>query len=137
MEKKVYVGMAADILHKGHINLLNEASKYGRVTVGLLNDEAIKSYKREPIINYENRYIVISSLKMVESVIEQKTHDYTDNLKLIRPDYVVHGNDWIDGQSGVRGKVIETLSEIGGELIEVPYTKGISTTDIINKINSN
>ena len=134
MEKKVYVGMAADILHKGHINLLNEASKYGRVTVGLLNDEAIKSYKREPIINYENRYIVISSLKMVESVIEQKTHDYTDNLKLIRPDYVVHGNDWIDGQSGVRGKVIETLSEIGGELIEVPYTEGISTTDIINKI---
>ena len=51
MEKKVYVGMSADILHKGHINLLNEASKYGTVTVGLLNDEAIKSYKREPIIN--------------------------------------------------------------------------------------
>lgn len=134
MEKKVYVGMAADILHKGHINILNEASKYGKVTVGLLNDEAIKSYKREPIINYENRYIVMENLKMVDSVIEQKTHDYTDNLKLIRPDYVVHGNDWIEGQSEVRKKVIETLSEIGGELIEVPYTKGISTTDIINKI---
>ena len=134
MEKVVYVGMSADIIHKGHINLLNEAAKYGKVVVGLLTDEAIESYKREPIINYDNRYIVISSLKMVESVIEQKTHDYTDNLKLIRPDYVVHGNDWIDGQSGVRGKVIETLSEIGGELIEVPYTEGISTTDIINKI---
>tara|TARA_Y100000768_G_scaffold243498_1_gene184515 strand:+ start:3918 stop:4151 length:234 start_codon:yes stop_codon:yes gene_type:complete len=74
---------------------------------------------------------------MVESVIEQKTHDYTDNLKLIRPDYVVHGNDWIDGQSEVRKKVIETLTEIGGELIEVPYTQGISTTHIINKINNN
>ena len=137
MGKKVYVGMAADILHKGHINLLNEASKYGEVTVGLLNDEAIKSYKREPIINYENRYIVMQSLKMVNNIIEQKTHDYTDNLKLIRPDYVVHGNDWIEGQSEVRIKVIETLSEIGGKLIEVPYTKGISTTDIINKIKYN
>ena len=137
MEKIVYVGMAADILHKGHINLLNEASKYGRVTVGLLNDEAIESYKRKPIIDYENRFIVINSLKMVDSIIEQKTHDYTDNLKLIRPNYVVHGNDWIDGQSEVREKVIETLKEIGGELIEVPYTQGISTTHIINKINNN
>lgn len=134
--EKVYVGMAADIIHKGHINLLNEASKYGKVIVGLLNDEAIQSYKREPIINYENRYIVISNLKMVDSVIQQKTHDYTENIKLIKPKYVVHGDDWIDGQSEVRNKVIQILSEIGGELIEVPYTKDISTTDIINKIKN-
>ena len=134
MEKKVYVGMAADILHKGHINLLNEASKYGKITLGLLNDEAIESYKRKPIINYENRYIVMNSLKMIDNIIEQKTHDYTDNIKLIKPDYVVHADDWIEGQSEIRKKVIETLSDIGGELIEVPYTKGISTTDIIDKI---
>lgn len=135
MNKKVYVGMAADILHKGHINLLNEASKYGDVTVGLLNDEAIKSYKREPIINYENRYIVMKSLKMVDNIIEQKTHDYTDNLRLLKPDYVVHGDDWIEGQSIVREKVINVLSEFNGTLIEVPYTEGISTTDIIVKIS--
>lgn len=134
MEKTVYVGMAADIIHKGHINLLNEAKKYGKVIVGLLNDEAIKSYKREPILNYENRYIVIESLKMVDNIIEQKTHDYTDNLRLLKPDYVVHGDDWIVGQSVVRKKVIEVLSDFNGELIEVPYTEGISTTDIINKI---
>ena len=134
MEKIVYVGMAADIIHKGHINLLNEASKYGKVIVGLLTDEAIESYKRKPIINYENRYIVISNLKMVDEVIMQKTHDYTDNLKIIKPNYVVHGDDWISGQSVVRNNVIKTLSEIGGELIEVPYTQGISTTDIIYKI---
>jgi phosphoenolpyruvate phosphomutase len=127
--------MAADILHKGHINLLNEASKYGDVTVGLLNDEAIKSYKREPIINYENRYIVMKSLKMVDNIIEQKTHDYTDNLRLLKPDYVVHGDDWIKGQSIVREKVINVLSEFNGTLIEVPYTDGISTTDIIVKIS--
>lgn len=134
MEKTVYVGMAADIIHKGHINLLNEAKKYGKVIVGLLNDEAIKSYKREPILNYENRYIVMESLKMVDNIIEQKTHDYTDNLRLLKPDYVVHGDDWIDGQSVVRKKVIEVLSDFNGKLIEVPYTEGISTTDIINKI---
>lgn len=137
MEKTVYVGMAADIIHKGHINLLNMAKKYGKVTVGLLNDEAIKSYKREPIINYENRYIVMESLKMVDNIMEQKTHDYTDNLRLLRPNYVVHGDDWIDGQSVIRKKVIEVLSEFDGELIEVPYTGGISTTDIINKIKNN
>ena len=138
MEKKVYVGMAADILHKGHINLLNEASKYGEITVGLLTDEAVKSYKREPIINYENRYIVIQSLKMVNNIIEQKTKYWGDNIKLIKPDYVVHGDDWNTGvMTDIKKNVVETLSEIGGELIEVPYTKGISTTDIINKIKIN
>ena len=103
--KKVYVGMTADIIHKGHINLINEASKYGNVTVGLLNDDAVKSYKREPIINYENRYIVMKNIKMVNDVIEQKIHDYTDNLRLLKPDFVVHGDDWIEGQSVVREKL--------------------------------
>ena len=134
MEKTVYVGMAADIIHKGHINLLNEASKYGKVVVGLLTDEAIESYKRKPIINYENRYIVISSLQQVHKTIKQETHDYTDNIMLVKPDYVVHGDDWIQGQSIIRDKVVKTLTEIGGELIEVPYTSGISTTEIIGKI---
>ena len=132
--KKVYVGMAADIIHVGHINLLNEASKYGEVTVGLLTDEAIQSYKRKPIIDYENRYSVISNLRMVGKVVKQTTHDYTDNIRSIKPDYVVHGDDWImGGQSAVRYKVISVLSEIGGTLIEVPYTVGISTTEIIHK----
>jgi cytidyltransferase-like protein len=134
MDKIVYVGMSADIIHKGHINLLNEASKYGKVIVGLLTDEAIEEYKRTPIINYENRYIVISSMKQVSKVIKQETHDYSDNIVLLKPNYVVHGDDWIQGQSKIRDKVIVKLSEIGGELIEVPYTQGISTTDIINKI---
>tara|TARA_B100000900_G_C20055213_1_gene503576 strand:- start:110 stop:523 length:414 start_codon:yes stop_codon:yes gene_type:complete len=134
MEKIVYVGMSADIIHTGHINLLNEASKYGKVIVGLLTDQAIESYKREPIINYDNRYIVISSLRQVNKVIKQETHDYTDNLLTVRPNYVIHGDDWIQGQTEIRDKVISTLTEIGGELIEVPYTQGISTTEIIGKI---
>jgi phosphoenolpyruvate phosphomutase / 2-hydroxyethylphosphonate cytidylyltransferase len=132
----VYVGMSADILHKGHINLLNEASKYGKIIVGLLTDDAIESYKRKPIINYENRYIVISNLKMVDKVIKQECKYWSDNIRQIKPDFVVHGDEWIkSNMNNIRNDVISTLSEIGGELIEVPYTQGISTTDIIYKIN--
>ena len=135
MEKTVYVGMAADIIHKGHINLLNEASKYGKVIVGLLTDEAIESYKRKPIFNYENRYIVISSLRQVHKVIQQESKYWRNNIKLLQPDHVVHGDDWNVGvMNDIKKDVVETLSEIGGELIEVPYTPGISTTGIISKI---
>lgn len=135
--KKVYVGMAGDIIHKGHINILNVACSYGDVYVGLLSDDAIKSYKRNPIITYENRYIVIESLRQVNHIIKQDTLDYTNNLVNIRPDYVVHGDDWITGpQEKTRAKVIETLKEWNGKVIDVPYTSGISTTDIINSINS-
>ena len=127
--------MSADIIHKGHINLLNEASKYGKVIVGLLTDEAIESYKRKPIINYENRHIVISHLKMIDKVIQQESKYWGNNIKLLQPDYVVHGDDWNIGvMNDIKRDVVKTLSEIGGELIEVPYTSGISTTEIIGKI---
>ena len=136
--KKVYVGMAADIIHKGHINILNVASTYGDVYVGLLSDEAIKSYKRNPIITYEDRYIVLESLRQVNNIIKQNTLDYTNNLVNIRPDFVVHGDDWkIGPQKRTRDKVIEILKEWNGQVIDVPYTTGISTTSIINSINNN
>ena len=137
MDKIVYVGMSADIIHKGHINLLNEASKYGKVIVGLLTDEAIEEYKRKPIINYENRYIVISNLKMVDSIIECKSKYWSENIIKLKPDFVIHGDDWKTGiMNDIREDIVSTLSEVGGELIEVPYTQGISTTDIINKIKN-
>jgi cytidyltransferase-like protein len=137
--KKVYVGMAADIIHKGHINIINVASSYGDVYVGLLSDEAIKSYKRNPIITYEDRYIVLKSLRQVNNIIKQNTLDYTSNLLNIRPEFVVHGDDWINGpQKKTRDKVIEILKEWNGQVIDVPYTTEISTTSIINNIiNSN
>ena len=131
----VYVGMAADIIHEGHINILEKASKYGKVIVGLLSDDAIKSYKRQPIISYNNRKRVIKSIKYVDKVVEQNTHSYVNNLNKIQPKYVVHGDDWNSGvQSSVREDVINTLIKWDGKLIEIPYTHGISTTDIINKI---
>ena len=95
--KKVYLGMAADLIHKGHINILNHAQKYGSLTVGLLTDEAIASYKKIPLMKYEDREILIKSIKGVEKVIPQNTLDYTENLKLLKPDYVVHGDDWKKG----------------------------------------
>lgn len=127
--KKVYVGMSADLIHPGHLNILNEARKLGTVTVGLLTDRAIASYKRLPYLNYEQRKIIIENIKGVESVVPQETLDYVPNLKKIRPDFVVHGDDWKTGvQSKTRQDVIDALKEWGGKLIEVEYTKGISSS---------
>lgn len=127
--KTVYVGMSADIIHPGHLNILHEASKYGRVVVGVLTDEAIASYKRLPYLNYEQRSLVVSNLKGVSEVIPQTTLDYRPNLERIKPDFVVHGDDWKDGvQAKTRQQVIDKLAEWGGKVIDVPYTKGISST---------
>jgi phosphoenolpyruvate mutase len=135
MVKKVYAGFSADLIHHGHVNLINEASKYGDVTIGLLTDNAIKTYKRSPIISYENREIVIKQFKGIVNVIPQESLDYTDNLNKLKPDYVVHGDDWKEGpQKETRSKIIELIKQWGGELIDIPYTKNISTTAIINKI---
>lgn len=128
-DKIVYVGMSADIIHPGHLNILHEAQKYGRVIVGVLTDEAIASYKRLPYLNYEQRSMVVSDLKGVSEVVPQTTLDYRPNLERIRPDYVVHGDDWKEGvQAKTRQQIIEKMAEWGGQVIDIPYTKGISST---------
>ena len=93
-KKKVYVGLAADILHKGHIKILKVASKLGDVTVGLLTDSAISSYKKLPHLNYKQREVIVKNIKFVKKVLPQNALDYTENLRRIKPDYVVHGDDW-------------------------------------------
>lgn len=129
MTKKVYVGMSADLVHPGHLNVLNTASKLGEVTVGLLTDKAIASYKRLPLMEFESRKTIIENIKGVTNVIPQETLDYVPNLELIKPDYVVHGDDWKEGvQKQTRQNVIDCLRQWGGELVEVPYTKGVSST---------
>ncbi|MBA94038.1 MAG: phosphoenolpyruvate mutase [Candidatus Marinimicrobia bacterium] len=134
-KKTVYIGMSADILHHGHLNIINQGKKLGNVIVGLLTDEAISTYKRLPLITFENRKRIIENIKGVEQVIPQETLDYAPNLYKIKPDYVVHGSDWKTGvQKNTRDQVIKTLSEWGGELIEPDYTDGISSTQIINNI---
>ena len=133
--KKVYIGMSADLVHPGHLNILNEAASLGEVIVGVLTDSAIASYKRLPYMSYEHRAEVVSNLKSVHKVVPQDTLDYTKNLKELRPDYVVHGDDWKTGvQRKTRQNVIETLSEWGGKLVEIPYTEGVSSTALNNAI---
>ena len=134
--KKVYVGLAADILHEGHINILRKASKLGDVTVGLLTDAAIASYKKLPHLNYKQREIVLKNIKFVKKVLPQNTLDYTRNLLRLKPDYVVHGDDWKSGiQKKTRKQVIKILKKWSGKLIEPKYTKNISSTKIRNKID--
>ncbi len=129
--KKVYIAMSADLIHPGHSNIINTATQYGEVTVGVLTDEAIASYKRLPYMNYEQRAVIVQSIKGVHQVVPQKTLDYVANLQDLKPDYVVHGDDWKTGiQRATRQRVIDTLAEWGGELIEPSYTQGISSTMI-------
>lgn len=129
--KLVYVGMCADIVHPGHINILNTAKKYGKVMVGLLSDRAIRSYKDSPRMSYEERIAVVESLRQVNEVVIQDTLSYRANLLKYRPDYVVHGDDWKNGvQNFTREEVIETLKQWNGKLVEPKYTPGISSTDI-------
>lgn len=133
--KTVYVGMSADIIHPGHLNIIHEATKLGRVIVGVLTDNAIASYKRLPYLNYEQRSLIVNNLKGVDEVIPQETLDYRPNLERIHPDYVVHGDDWKEGvQRETRQNVIDCITKWGGKVIDIPYTKGISSTQLNQKI---
>jgi len=130
-KKTVYVGMSADLVHPGHMNVIKKASEYGNVIVGLLTDKAIASYKRLPYMTFEQRKDVIENIKGVFQVVTQDTLDYRVNLEEIKPDFVVHGDDWKEGvQSKTRDQVISCLAQWGGELVEVAYTDGISSSQL-------
>lgn len=129
--KLVYVPMAVDILHPGHINIIRIAEQYGEVMVGLFTDEAIASYKGAPYMNYGQRETVIGSVRGVSRVVPQTSRDYEENLRKYRPAYMVHGTDWREGPlADVREKAISILAEWGGEIVEPAYTEGISSSSI-------
>ena len=114
-KKIVYIAMSADLIHQGHLNIIHEGLKLGEVTIGLLTDEAIAGYKRLPLIAYNERKLIVENLKGVAKVIPQNTLDYVPNLIELKPDFVVHGDDWKTGvQKEVRQRVIDTLAEWGG-----------------------
>ncbi len=131
MEKTVYVAMSGDLIHHGHINIVNHAAQYGKVMIGLHTDEAVASYWRVPFLSYNERKKIIENIKGVDSIVPQDTFDQLPNLKKYKPDYVIHGDDWKEGPHKLqREKVINILQEWGGELIELPYTKGINLDKI-------
>jgi phosphoenolpyruvate phosphomutase / 2-hydroxyethylphosphonate cytidylyltransferase len=129
--------MSADLIHQGHINIISEGCKLGDVIIGLLTDEAIASYKRLPLIPFNERKLIVENMKGVSKVVPQKTLDYIPNLKKLKPDFVVHGDDWKIGvQKEVRQRVIKTLTKWEGVLVEPKYTQGISSTDLISAVKA-
>lgn len=125
--------MGTDIIHHGHINIIEKARELGEVTIGLLSDEAVTKYSRMPFLEYEERKQILENIKGVHEVVLQKQLDYEANLRSLKPDYVVHGTDWKVGpQKHIREKVICILKEWGGELVEPEYTEGISSTGLRN-----
>lgn len=121
--KQVYICFSTDIIHNGHLSILKKAADLGEVTVGILTDEVVASYKHYPLIPLDERIAMFESLKYVRRVVVQESLDYTDVLNQLKPDIVVHGDDWLVGyQANIRAKVIETLKQWNGELVEFPYT---------------
>ncbi len=131
----VYVGMTADILHHGHINIIRRAAEYGDVMVGLLSDAAIVRYKRLPYLNYDQRKQVLEQLKDVAVVVPQEEWDYAPNLRQYKPAFMIHGDDWKDGyQRKYRERAYAAMQEWKGTIIEVPYTSGISSSALENEM---
>ena len=132
---KIYVGMSVDVLHHGHINILEKASKYGKVVVGLLTDKAIAIGKRLPLLNYEQRLKIVRGIKYVSEVVPQEDWDYSNNLLKYKPEFMIHGDDWTEGPlAPYRDLAIKALNSYGGKLIEIPYTKDISSTKLVENI---
>jgi phosphoenolpyruvate phosphomutase len=127
--KTIYLGLRGDIIHPGIINIIREAEKLGTVLVGLLTDSAIASHKRLPYLTWEQRREVVENIKGVSRVVPQEEWSYVPNLRKYRPDGIIHGDDWKSGRlSKEREKVFEVMKELGGEVIEIPYTQGVNAS---------
>ena len=123
MPKTVYMCFSTDIIHGGHIAIIRKAQQLGELTVGVLSDEAVAGYKRFPLVPASERRIMFENIAGVARVVEQKTLSYRDVLEELRPDIVVHGDDWAAGfQKPVRDEVLRILESYGGKLVEFPYS---------------
>jgi len=126
--KTVYIGMTADILHHGLINVIEVGRQHGKVVIGLLTDGAVSRYKPLPYLEYEHRKRILENVVGVDEVVPQNERDCAPNLCKLKPDIMVHGDDWCEGPQKVyRDRAIEALGEWGGILTEVPYIQGVST----------
>lgn len=131
--KTVYMCFSADVLHSGHIAIIKKAKELGELTIGVLSDEAIAGYKRFPMIPFAERVALFENIVGVDKVVEQKELSYVETLKKLKPNYVVHGDDWKEGfQKPIREEVIETLKAWSGELVEFPYSNS-ETYDELEK----
>ena len=132
MAKTVYIGIVGDIIHPGIINIINEGAKRGEVIVGLLSDKAIVNHKRLPYLSYEQRKTVVENIKGVSKVVVQEDWSYVPNLIKLKPDYIIHGDDWKSGaMRRIREDVYAVMKSQGGEVLEIPYTKGIDSSALV------
>lgn len=123
MAKKVYTCFCTDVIHEGHMNILQRASEYGDVYVGVLSDEAMVGFNRFPTISLEQRMQIVKETGLVKEVLVQNDVMYDQILAELKPDYVVHGDNWSEGpEKAIRDNVMANLSKLGGELVEIPYT---------------
>lgn len=140
MDKKnkiVYLGMIGDIMHPGLINIITEGAKYGDVMIGLFTDKAIATHKRLPYLTYEQRKNVIENIKGVSIVVPQDDWSYVPNLVKYKPDYIIHGDNWqYNSEKYLRDEVFKVMESLGGQVIEIPYTKGISASGLKETIDS-
>ena len=137
MAKKVYLGMIADIMHPGLINIINEGAKHGDLMIGLFTDRAIATHKRIPYLTYEQRKMVVEHINGVSIVVPQEEWSYVPNLLKYKPDYIIHGDDWVEGpDKWLRKEVFEVMKQIGGEVIEIPYTQGITSSGLDKELKS-
>lgn len=121
--RTVYMCFSADMIHSGHISIIRKAARLGRLIIGVLADEAVMTYKRFPLIPFEERKIMFENISGVWKVVEQRTLSYKENLEKYRPDFVVHGDDWVSGfQKSIRDEVCRVLARYGGRLVEYPYS---------------
>lgn len=129
MAKTVYLGITGDIIHPGIINIIKEGAKLGELTIGLLTDSAIATHKRLPYLTYEQRKEVVEDIKGVARVVPQEDWSYVPNLKKYKPDFMIHGDDWKTNYlSKIREECFEVMKEWNGQIVEIPYTKGINST---------
>ncbi|MCD8511800.1 MAG: phosphoenolpyruvate mutase [Bacillus sp. (in: Bacteria)] len=122
-KKTVYMSFSTDVIHAGHTSIIQKAAQLGELTIGMLTDDVVSSYKRFPVLKFEERVKILESIKGVSKVIPQKSLSYAENLRALKPDFVVHGDNWKTGfQQPIRIEVLEVLNEYGGQLVEYPYS---------------
>lgn len=132
--KIVYIGMTAEVIHPGIINIIKEGAKHGKVLIGLLTDQAIANNKPLPILDYNQRLSVLENIMGVSEVVPQNEWSYLPNLKKYKPDVIMHGDDWKSGPLvKIRTEVIDYMTSIGKEVIEIPYTLGVNSTILLKK----
>ena len=135
MSKTVYMLFATDVIHEGHINVVKEAKKYGKVIGGVLCDAAMIRFNRFPTVSFDERVRMVKDIPEVDEVIVQNETLYENTLRKIKPDYVIHGDNWCEGpEKAIRDNAIRVMNELGGEVIEVPYTRNENVKKIDDRI---